>query len=205
MHSNAYVYRVEQPWLLRTSEYGNSSYSHNAFEKGIMKNKSLMNGYRLMISQAAKEYYIKIASPGDKLLIYCSTVDMCTKVVEHLKTIFPDKSVMRYVDSDPYENLMTPDIRVTTLLSAGTGMDVPGLISVILTTAITSSQANIQGFGRLREIKDKKQYFVYFVCQDVQKHLTYHLKKKELLQKSSATYKLINYPHALGKPSWMNS
>jgi superfamily II DNA or RNA helicase len=102
------------------------------------------------------------------------------------------------VEEDPYENLMQADVSVSTLLSAGTGVDIPMLTTVILTTSISSSQSNIQGFGRLRNIPNKKLRFVYFVCSDFPKQLEYHEKKKDMLSRMALGYNSWNYPKILG-------
>jgi len=97
--------------------------------------------------------------------------------------------VKRYVEDDPYDNLMKPDIRVSTLQSAGTAVDIPNLATTVMTTAVSSSQANIQGLGRLREMKDGRvPEFVYFACVDIKKHMEYHEKKREMLKDRTLEY-----------------
>ena len=198
IYAYAWVYRVQKPEQLRTMEYGSTTYSHHAFEKSVMRNKRLMDDYLDMIVAAAMRFHFEKYQKGDKLLIYCSSIQMCTLVVEHLKASFKGVDVRRYVEDDPYENLLDPDVRVSTLLSAGTGHDIPGLTTVILTTAISSSQSNIQGFGRLRKLADKRMQFVYFVCNDVPKHMEYHERKKDLLKTMALEYDSLPYHHPLG-------
>jgi superfamily II DNA or RNA helicase len=192
------VYRVQKPDQLRTMEYGSTTYSHHAFEKSVMRNKRLLDDYLDMIVAASMRFHFEKYQKGDKLLIYCASIQMCTLVVEHLKASFKGVDVRRYVEDDPYENLLEPDVRVSTLLSAGTGHDIPGLTTVILTTAISSSQSNIQGFGRLRKLPDKRMQFVYFVCNDVPKHMEYHERKKDLLKTMALEYDSLAYHHPLG-------
>lgn len=198
VYAYAWVYQVNEPAQIRTTEWGSTVYSHHAFEKSVMRNRLLLNDYLDMISKAAVRFHFEHYQKGERLLIYCASIQMCTLVVEHLKAEFKGIDVRRYVEDDPYENVIQADVSVSTLLSAGTGLDIPMLTTVILTTSISSSQSNIQGFGRLRKIPDKKLNFVYFVCQDVPKHLEYHEKKKEMLKHMALQYEAINYHHLLG-------
>ena len=191
-------YRVRQPEILTPSERNNPNYSHNAFEKGIMMNKDLFQGYLSMIEKMVNDYYDSRAKPGEKCLVYCSSIAMCTVVSEFLKRSFPDKNVQRYVEDDPYHFLLESDISVSTVGSAGTGHDIPDLITVILTAAINSTAANIQGFGRLRNLAGKQMIFVFLSCDDVSKHESYRENKMKLLQDKSLTLKEMTYPGQIG-------
>lgn len=194
----SWFYQVRDPAQIKTTEWGSTTYSHHAFEKSIMRNKHMLHDYLDMIVKAAVRFHFEKYVRGERLLIYCASIQMCTLVVEFMKSEFKGIDIRRYVEDDPYENLMEADVSVSTLLSAGTGVDIPMLTTVILTTAISSSQSNIQGFGRLRKIPDKRLQFVYFVCQDVPKHLEYHEKKKEMLKHMAQQYDSVNHPHPIG-------
>lgn len=200
VHAYSWIYQVKDAeYKLRTTEWGSTLYSHNAFEKSIFKNRELLRDYLNMIVNAAKIFFIDKYKKGERLLIYCSSIQTCTAVVERLTQEFENSMIVkRYVENDPYENLMQADISVSTLLSAGTGVDIPGLKTVILTTSISSSQSNIQGFGRLRKIEDKRLQFVYFVCSDIPKHIEYHEKKKDMLKHMALSYGSISYDTVLG-------
>lgn len=186
--SASWSYRFSQPEKIRTKEFGSASYSHLAFEKSVIKNPVVLEAYIEMIEACVRRNFLEYKKPGDKLLIYCSSIDMCTKVSEALKKIFKEFDVRRYVEQDPYDNLMSAEICVSTLLSAGTGHDIKGLTTVILTSAVKSSQSNIQGFGRLRKLDDRDTRFIYFVCLDMEKHVDYHKKKREILEGKALSY-----------------
>ncbi len=189
----SFIFNVNQPNKLRTTEWGSTNYSHHAFEESVIKNPVLLQGYMDMIVYALQRYYYDGYTPGNRALVYCASIDMCTRVKDYLKVAFPDKDVRRYVQEDPYENLMEAEISVSTLLSAGTGHDIDLLSTVILTTAVSSSASNIQGFGRLRNLPGIIKRFVYFVCADVPKHMDYHNRKKELLLVKALKY--TSYTH----------
>ena len=198
IESTALYYGVKRPDLLKTSEWGSTTYSHHAFEQSVIKYPLLLQGYFDLIDAAIRDHYLKDYIPGNRLLVYCTSIDLCTLVAAHLKKTYSDKDVRRYVEDDPYENLMEAEISVSTLLSAGTGHDIDKLSTVILTTAVSSSASNIQGFGRLRNLPNIKKRFVYFVCTDVAKHVEYHLKKKDLLMVRALVCGSSTYPIKIG-------
>ena len=195
----SWIFQVDQPDKVRTTEWGSTTYSHHAFEKSMMRDKNLLEDYLAMIEACCMRIHFEHYQKGDRLLVYCASIQMCTLVAEHLKTVMGGIDVRRYVEDDPYENLMTADVSVSTIQSAGTGHDIAGLTSVILTTAISSSQSNIQGFGRLRKIPNRKLRFAYFVCSSIPKHLEYHMRKKDMLARMAQSYDTIAYPHHLGR------
>lgn len=198
--ARAVIYKVRKPELIRSREPGATNYSHYAFEKYIMKHPDVLKNYLAMITEIVKEGYVAKRSNGHRCLVFASLIEMCTLITEHLKKQFPHLDVRRYMEDDPYEDLIEPDIIVSSLQNAGTAVDVPGLLTVIMTTAITSSQGNVQGFGRLRELFGElaaTPWFYYLVCEDVPKHVEYHEKKKELLRDRALTYNSIFMPNMI--------
>ena len=182
IEAKAVFYKLQPNRRPQTSWPGRTDYSHGAFEKWIMKDEDLFDNYLAMLDNVIKGSYIADYKPGDRLLVFCYSIDMATRMAEYLTEQYPDKTVERYVEDDEYANVMEPDIRVSTVLSAGTGIDIKKLKVAIMTTAISSEQSNIQALGRLRELKDddRPPIFIYFNCEDVPKHMEYHLRKKEL-------------------------
>lgn len=165
--------------------HGRKSYSHVKFEQSIMKNKTLQKDYLGMIADIADKRFVEIREKGQKMAIYFSTIDMCTKMAEVLKKLHPDLKVTRYTGEDDYEEMLENDIIVTTLKSLGTAIDVPGLLVVLMTDALDSIQANLQCMGRLRRLKDWPDLtplFLFLVCGDIQKHVKYYENKKDLFK-----------------------
>lgn len=197
VNATALTYHIQNPNKVRCQDYSRKTYSHTMFEESIMKNPYLRNNYLEMIYKIAVEYWQNDAKPGDRCLIYCARIEFCTIVTEYLKKKFPNKDVRRYVEDDPYENVMTADISVSTVGSAGTGLDIPNLTTVLLTVAINSSASNIQGLGRLRDLGEKKTKFIYFTCIDIPKHRDYHERKRVLLKDRALTYTERQYAKTL--------
>lgn len=199
VNSTAVIYEVKQPNKLRYKDYSRKTYSHIVYEQSIMRNPGLLNNYFEMIGRLVIEYYEiqSLENRGDRCLVYCASIEMSTLLTTYLKKKFLHRDVRRYVEDDPYENLLDSEICVSTLLSAGTAIDIPGLITVILTVAIKSSQGNVQGLGRLREIEGRKLNFVYLVCESIGKHIDYHERKKVILENRALNMRTVYYPNPL--------
>lgn len=182
------VYPVAYPMskrydsLIKTTNYGSNVYSHTAFEQSILRKKFLVDIYTNIIKMTVNDYYIYDYKEKDKLLIFVATVKLATHLTAVFKDVYDDKAVNRYCEDDPYENLMTSDIIVSTVISAGTAVDVPNLRVVIQTVCISSPVSNIQSLGRLRELKDRDTKFCYLYCSNIVKHKQYHMKRVDLFK-----------------------
>jgi superfamily II DNA or RNA helicase len=191
--ATAVIYRIRDIDKIRYRDNVTKTYSHNLFEQSILRNKTIMKNYMELINATLKGSYLLNYKKGQKCIIFCSSIDMCTTVTSFLKNIYKNHDVRRYVEQDLFENLIDADIIVSTLMSAGTAVDIDNLTTVILTVAISSSQSNIQGMGRLRKLKDDTTpMFLYFVCEDIPKHLEYHEKKRSILESRALTYKSVH-------------
>lgn len=190
-YANSYAvhFNYKTPGLIRSSEYGSSNYSHNAVEESILKHPQIKNNYYNLVDRVLKEGYFSDYKAGEKAIIFAASVKMCTDLTNWLAKKYPDKTVKRYVQEDPYENVIDSDIRITTNGSAGSALDIPGLKTNILTTAIQSIQANIQILGRLRKRKDGgPTRFYFFVADNHEKQMHYYQEKKKMLQQRAATF-----------------
>lgn len=159
------------------------SYSHVRFEQSILKDKTLLESYGSMIFDVVQKRFIDKRKKRQKCLVYFSTVEMCTHMTAKLKKIHPTLNVVRYVSEDDYEDMLEGDLIVSTLKSLGTAIDIPGLVLALMTDALSSLQANLQAAGRLRDLQDwpdQTPEFLYLVCSDIDKHIDYHRKKKDI-------------------------
>lgn len=177
----------------KISEFNQTTYSHNAFEKSIMKNPEFLESYMQMIKEIIDKGYIAHKQPGQRAIVFASSKAMCTALTHYLKDSYPDLDVRRYVEDDPYTNYLEPDIRVTTIQSGGTAHDVKNLIAGFLTVGLQSLQTNIQVLGRLRLIKDVAVRFYFFSCLDIPKHIAYHRQKEEIMRERAASYHHLPY------------
>lgn len=165
---------------IRTTARGSNTYSHIEFEKSLMKDRVILNNYLNMIVDLVKIEYTHNYIKDDKLLVFAASIAMCTLIVNKLKEAFPRYDIRRFVEDDPYENVIDADIRVSTVLSAGTAIDIPNLRVAIMTNSIQSPVSNLQAIGRLRKLKDRDVTFCYLYNLHVGKQVDYHKRKKEL-------------------------
>lgn len=187
-------YRFYNPRPIRLNEWNQNTYSHNAFEESILRNKNILANYLKLFKFVIDHGYIKDKKPDDKLRIYATKISMCTVLRDYLRTQYPNLVIERYVGEDEYDNLINPDISISTLGSGGTGHDIPNLRAVILSVNILSIQSNRQVLGRLRKLEDRDTKFYYLYCDDFDKHREYHLKRKEALLPVCASIQDIQYP-----------
>jgi hypothetical protein len=122
-------------------------------------------------------------------MVFAGSIDMCTRITERLKKEFPYLDVRRYVEDDPYENAIEADIRVSTVLSGGTAIDIPNLRTALMTNSIQSPVSNLQALGRLRQLKDRDVTFSYMVNIHIPKQVDYHNRKKELFADRAVSFK----------------
>jgi len=193
----AVFYKFNEGAKLRSTEFGSTNYSHHAFEKSIIKDPKLLQLYLNLINDMVLVSYLNNYQKGDKLAIFASSIDMCTRITEYLKRTHRHLDVRRYVEDDPYENIIDADIRVTTIQSGGTAIDIPGLIATILTVAVNSIVSNKQTLGRLRKIVGRTVNFYYLVCQNIPKHIDYHYARKEMLLENARHFKEVFYKDVL--------
>lgn len=185
----AYSFEDFKHASIRTSEYGNNLYSHIAFEKSILKKQITLNGYIDLIDNILRIGYFDEYIKGDKAAIFCASIAMADQIVKYMKKKYPQFDVRRYCEDDPYENIIDADIRVTTIISGGTAIDIPNLRTLILTNNIKSPVSNLQTMGRLRDLGEKDVKFYYLYCEQIPKHKEYHEAKKELIRDRVLSYK----------------
>lgn len=188
-------YGLEKKGSLNFSGFG-GSYNHSNFEMSILKKEAIKQRYFEMILALIERFHIPECRPGQRLLIFATRVELCIELVEFLKIHLPQFSVCKYTADDEMDIIEQHDITVTTLGSAGTALDILGLLTCILTTAVNSRQANIQALGRNRAIGNGEQtpMFIYLCCEDIAKHVDYHERKKtDVFLGKTITYRDISY------------
>lgn len=182
------------PRQLNLTERGSNYYSHNAFEKSILRLNTVSLKYMNLVNELILGGFLSTYQPGDKLMIFASSINMCTFMVNWLKIKYPQFDVRRYVEDDPYEDVIEPDIRVSTILSSGTAIDIPQLTCSIMTVSIDSPISNLQALGRLRKIPDRDVKFYYIYCDQIDKHVAYHRNKVALFRPKTESIKEFKFP-----------
>lgn len=193
----SYVYRDFQMARVRTTDYGSNNYSQNAYEQFLLKRPQFLANYLKLIATLIEITYLKDYQPGDKLAVYAGRIEMCGVIRDYLKTRFPKLDIRRYAENDPYDNVINADIRCTTLLSAGTAIDIPGLTTVLMTNSVDSPVQNLQTLGRLRKIPGRDVKFVYMYCSEIPKQTQYHRNRLKLFEDRVASIKEYRAPIAI--------
>lgn len=192
IHATGLRYNLAEPAKARFKDH-RKNYSHVIFEQYLMRNKGKLKNYLNMIANLTYDF-LKKRKPGQKYLIFASTVDMCNLIVSDLQARRPANVVIgRYVAEDNLEDIYKYDIIVTTPGSGGTGIDIPDLAAALSTSAISSGKLNIQMLGRLRELKNypgEEPEYQYLICADISKQLDYHKQKLELFQGKVKSHKV---------------
>ena len=154
-------------------------YNHSKFEEYLIRRQPhrIEQIYKTVYSPVINSHYINCRQPGQKLLIICSTVDMCNWMYQRLLTeseIRNNFQMAIYISETRDNVLSESDIIISTPGSAGTGTDIKSLRTVLMTVATGSENSNKQTLGRLRELPtgDTPNY-VYTWCRDIQPHCNY--------------------------------
>lgn len=162
-----------------------NTYNHARYETVMRDRPKRLKQYFEMIDRLVEGLYSKDRLPGQKLLILCSTVAFIELMVEHLTKRFPDLGVYGYTSGSSYEKLLASDITVSTIKSAGTGVDIPNLREVLLCQATDSKKDSIQILGRLRPLRDFKDVtprLTYLCCENIPHHCRYARNKEKHLE-----------------------
>lgn len=174
-------YSLKKPNSIRCSGY-QGAYSHTTFEASLMlaKNKNMLMSYLDLIHFYVDLKFGSVMEKGQKCLVFCATVKFCVIVQKYLQKKYPHLTISKYTSGDKAATLQNSDIVVSTVLSAGTAVDIPNLRLGLMTIALDSQQSNEQAMHRTRPLKDWPSVdaeFVYFACLGIDKHMKYCFNK----------------------------
>jgi len=161
------------------------------------KNKVELKNYLDMINHYVTERFVNVMEKGQKMIIFCATVKFCTLLTKYLQKLHPRMKVVRYVAADKMSVMESADIIVSTVLSAGTAVDIPNLRVGLMTNALDSQQSNEQVLGRTRRLKDFPDVtpeFLYFVCTTIDKHVNYHKNKLSFFRNKVKSHGTLQSP-----------
>lgn len=162
-------------------------YSHIMYEQSIVRNSVLLKDYLTMIDYYVSSEYVSRRKDGQKCLVFAASIIMCTIINNYLNRKYKQLNINRYVEDDPYENIIESDICVTTVQSGGTAIDIPGLITTVDTTSVGSQQSNIQALGRLREIKGVSVRYIYLYTSDINNQNKLHRLRQDAISSRVAS------------------
>lgn len=108
----AVSYRIRNPKLLQFKRQ--QGYNHNLLESSIFRRSNILRGYVDMILYYLKVGHIDRAKKGERCLIFVASINMATLLTNTIKEKYPTYDVRRYVEDDPYENVMEAEITIST-------------------------------------------------------------------------------------------
>lgn len=187
----------------RTIKYrgGRGTYSHNEYEQWILGHKLVSVQYLRMIKEIIREKYVDVKVDKQKSMVFCASVEMCTRLTEYLAFYFEDLVIKRYCQDDPDSNYEEADITVSTPQSGGTAIDIVDLISVFNTVGIDSQIANEQMKGRLRRLKNYPELtpvIYYLTCTNIDPQMRYYRNKIEYFKNTTISHVKTRYHDILG-------
>ena len=176
-------YTLEEPTKVRCN--GEMGYSHNMYEQWILADRTRTRNYLNMICRILVSRYHANYLPGQKVLVFISTVNLCkiaAKWIRHHPVLGNYKTSAytgEHEDSVLHEN----DIVISTAIKSGTGKDIKGLVMVLNSIAINTREKSTQMLGRLRQIEalypGVTPMYYELVCISIPKHMAYyHLKQR---------------------------
>lgn len=174
-----YSYNIKNVEKIKFVNYFTKAYSHATFEANLVRNPGISHRYIRVIITAIIKYHIsKPKESRGKLLIFASTIGFIEVMVEYLKIILGDEfDIRKYTSADSKSEILESDICVTTLGSAGTAIDIPGLGTIINTVSLSSTIANKQCFGRLRFNPDLDLRMVNIYTPSIRQQMVYVKKR----------------------------
>lgn len=131
-------------------------YSHIKFEKYLLKgkHKRFEQFLETVLFPVVNMEYDNVCKPGQKCLIYFSTILAIKAARDWLKARYPNRKVGLYIGGSEQKAYEKYDIIVTNLKKAGTGTDIKNLYVLINTVSFKSVTLAQQLPGRLRKLPD---------------------------------------------------
>ena len=171
----------------------NDMYSQYRYEKYIMRNKRVLNNFfDNMFVKIVEDYFINLKKPGQKLLVLVGLTDFAKLLVEWFERAYPDLNSTVYLHQTDEEVLISSDVIVSTIGSAGVGKDIKGLRSMILLTSFASEAVTYQTLGRLRKMEDTPE-FIYCVNTGIRSHRRHAEVRRLIYRKVGKSFQTVNY------------
>lgn len=183
----SYHYEFFQPERIKTTARGRKSYSHIEVEKSIMRSSVLTKHYYEMIYRIMQQSWLFNRNEGERCLVYFASKQMCADAVFFFKQKFPGMIINKFNQGDPMKNITESDLCFATIGKAGAAIDVASLTVIIRTVAMDTIQGLLQTLGRARDIRrlyniDRDPYYIWLVCDDIEKQKRYHRANLEIIQ-----------------------
>lgn len=190
---SSYTFNISLARLPKSKFKAAKGYNHILYEDFLLKNRDVFNEvFDNVYMPILYADYINYALPHEKLLIICSTKNMCLELKKKLQKVFPDKIINEFFSGSPESVKTDSDIVISTVKSAGVGFDMPDLITTFVTVAADSPPLNKQMLGRLREIAGRSPRLAYASCLAVESHVKYKDTRERIFPGLSKSFSTIS-------------
>lgn len=183
-------------------------YSQIIFENQIRYHPTVKRVYFLYLAKILYAQYVsKIVKDSDKGLVFMATTKLADEFTEYLKTdkevapTFAKLRIDRLRAGEPDEKTHDIDLVITTVGRAGTGTDIPGILTVLNTIAISDGPLQRQVLGRGRKRDDAECRYVRLYSPHIPKHVDYHLKSLGALGDLCTNVTTYELPGAMPVPT----
>lgn len=183
-------------------------YSHIILENNIRYHPSMCRAYMIYMAKILYTEFCNVRTQkSDKCLMFVATTKLADMLTDFLRTDpavsmgFEGLRVGRLRAGEPDEKCQELDLIITTVGRAGTGFDVPGILTVVNTIAISDGPLQRQVLGRGRERDDVNCRYVRVYSPHIRKHVDYHLKSLKVLQNLSNSITYRELPGSIPYPT----
>lgn len=182
-----YYYGFHNPSQIVCNPRGRTTYSHVAFEKWLLRNKSMFNKYCHAICDAFEKGFMSRRQRGDRCLIFVAKVDTAAALEQLMRVKYArdNLSFINFTGSVKKEATLGKIVIISTVGKSGTAIDHLGLTTIIQTVAVNKKETAQQNIQRLRVPKlvklakydnymdDRERMMIQLMCADISAHERY--------------------------------
>jgi superfamily II DNA or RNA helicase len=188
---NVYSYSYDIGYLPSRAYQSPKGYSGAKYEAYLLKNKlKIESVYDTVLKPIIRIHYLNKRDDGHKLLMLCTTINMCEYLVTKLRRD-TNCVVNLYISGTPNEVLKESDIIVSTPGSAGTGTDIKNLLATIQTVSTKAEIINVQTLGRTRKLPDRDPEYITVHNRGIRSHVEHNKTREILYRERGKSYESI--------------
>ena len=184
----SYGYRIHVPERVYHKLRG---YSHIKYEAYFYKRPTKLNHFfTTVLSPVINAHFINRCKPGQRCLIYFSTIDMIMAAYQYLKKEYPQKKVGVYIGESKEGSYNDYEIVVSNHKKAGTGLDMKELYLVINTVSFSTPMLTEQSLGRLRKLPNgETPEYIDLVNVSCSAQLMHRAERRRILEALALEYR----------------
>lgn len=171
-------------------------YMHAKYEMQLLaKEFKVQRFFDTVIGPIVMSHYVHKKNPGEKLLVFFSTIPMIEYATKWFKQHFSQYKVASFTAGDPDSVHQDNEIIISTPKKCGTGCDIKKLRIVLNTVSLRSPVLIEQLRGRLRELKDDVVPEYIELCDmNLNIHRFHTAERRKAHEENAASYKVFQLP-----------